>query len=380
MTSKSIAIITESYYPIIDGVSVFINNHIKSLKDHGYDFVIICPKNPQEDDHGENNNVIRLPSFAYPQYPSYRYFYRGSKRAENKIHEYNIDVIHFMTQYIAGLLGVYFSKKFNIPLIGTYLSRHNVCLDYTLFKICSTVGLKVYKYWIKTIYNRCNLVSTPSYFVAEELKSFNVSKPIEVIPCGSDIKDYMWANEKKRETKILFIGRLSYEKQIDVFIRSFPDVYKERTDIKYIIVGDGPHRKELMKLANKCCNNREIIFLGKVNPSSVPKHLKQTSILVNPCPYESQGLTITMALCMGVPVIAADGAAISEIIQHKYNGYLFRPGDHKQLAKYILELLSNDNLSSLLSKNEIMSSSKYQIATTSKQWINTYQNIIMGSG
>jgi len=123
----------------------------------------------------------------------------------------------------------------------------------------------------------------------------------------------------------LYIGRLSYEKGVDILLSGW-----ETLQIPLKIVGDGP----LREFAQKCARNSSFIeYLGQVNHTSVNHLLKMARFLVFPSKlYEGLPITIIEAFSCGVPVIAADLASRVGLIRDSETGILYSSGSPASLA------------------------------------------------
>jgi glycosyltransferase involved in cell wall biosynthesis len=109
---------------------------------------------------------------------------------------------------------------------------------------------------------------------------------------------------------------------------------------KLVIVGDGPQRKELEKLADKLDIFNNIWFAGhQQNPY---KFMAKSDLLVLSSRFESFGVVLVEAMACGIPVIASDcDFGPREIIENRANGFLVPVGDEKAMAEAIEYLLTN---------------------------------------
>ena len=131
---------------------------------------------------------------------------------------------------------------------------------------------------------------------------------------------------------MLFIGRLSPEKGVDVLLKAWE---KLSTPIPLLIFGDGPLRKELeaQAAAKKLTN---ITFVGWQNRTAIFAALKNAAALIAPslC-YEGFPMTLVEAFACGTPVICSGFGGLAEIVEDGRTGLHFRPGDESDLAAKI---------------------------------------------
>lgn len=114
------------------------------------------------------------------------------------------------------------------------------------------------------------------------------------------------------------MGRVSYEKDIDMVIRAMQHV-----DAHLLIVGKGPAKEDLEKLVNDLGLNDRITFTGFVSDEDLPRFYNMGDMVISASKFETQGLTILEAMATGKPVACRNGRAFAEIVQDGVNGYLF---------------------------------------------------------
>jgi glycosyltransferase involved in cell wall biosynthesis len=125
----------------------------------------------------------------------------------------------------------------------------------------------------------------------------------------------------------LFVGRLSPEKGIGTLLEAW-DSYGLEAPLR--IAGNGPLADQVRETASR---NANVQWLGEISRSEVLAQMRGASFLVCPSTwYESFGLIIVEAFATGLPVIASDLGALSELIVHEQTGLLFRPGDARDLV------------------------------------------------
>jgi glycosyltransferase involved in cell wall biosynthesis len=134
----------------------------------------------------------------------------------------------------------------------------------------------------------------------------------------------------------LFVGRLSEEKGIRTLLAAWTLL-----TMPLKIAGDGPMYSELLKSLQKS-TLREVDYAGALAHSDVISLMKQARILIFPSEwFEGFPLTIAEAFACGLPILASRLGAMAEIIQDNETGFLFTPGDYKELASKVEELWNN---------------------------------------
>lgn len=141
-------------------------------------------------------------------------------------------------------------------------------------------------------------------------------------------------------TGILFAGRLSYEKGVDVLIRAMALV---PGPVGLTILGDGPERASLVELADRLAPGR-VRFLGRLSGREVSEWLYRSAVSVVPSRwFENQPLAILEAYTSGTAVVGTDLGGISELVTPSVTGALFENGSESALAARLTELLSDSD-------------------------------------
>jgi GalNAc-alpha-(1->4)-GalNAc-alpha-(1->3)-diNAcBac-PP-undecaprenol alpha-1,4-N-acetyl-D-galactosaminyltransferase len=141
---------------------------------------------------------------------------------------------------------------------------------------------------------------------------------------------------------IIAIGRLSKEKDHRTLIEAFSKIKKNK-EWTLTLVGDGAELENLKMLTKSLGLEKNIVFLGHLK--DFKKEISNTSIYVLPSVFEGFPNSLIEAMSVPLACIASDCVAgPSEIINHKINGYLFEPGNSDELAKYLDELIDNEDI------------------------------------
>lgn len=175
------------------------------------------------------------------------------------------------------------------------------------------------------------------------LKRKNFSRPIKVIPqLGVDLTTFF--SDKKAREKIRrelglnqffvvgYAGRLVYEKGVHLLLQAGAHL---RQDFRILILGKGPYKNELEKLAQTLGIHKKIIWVSGVSHRQVADYLNAMDCLVLPSITtnywkEQYGQVLVQAMGCQVPVIGSTSGAIPEVVNGA--GLLFAEGDIRELA------------------------------------------------
>jgi len=266
-----------------------------------------------------------------------------------KKHWNNFDIIHTHIGSFAWA-STFFRKKSKII---THIHQY-------LFPKGSNIYVKIYFFLerklLKIGAKKTNLVITVTPYIKEIIKKKWKIKNILVINNGIDFKQFKFNKKKINKSlfKILYVGRLTKQKNIDKIINAIPLV---RNKIQFDIVGDGEEENSLKKLAlNKDIKN--VLFHGTKNKKELNKFYNISNVLLLVSDFEGQSLTLLEAMATGTPIIASNVEGTRDIIQNNYNGLLVEPTSEK-IAQAIEKLIKNPQLRENLTEKGLKEVQKY---------------------
>jgi len=241
---------------------------------------------------------------------------------------FKAEVSHRLTQTILSSVKPIL-KKINIKTIK--------CANALIFDSKRTADLYKNTYG-DILSNKIICITTPGI----ESDLFKESKPLH-----------------KQDYELITVGHLSYRKGIQYLIKAMPIVIEEYRNVKLIIVGGGPYRRELESLASKLKLNKNIIFKGNVPRKYLLEYYAYSDIYIHPSLSESFPSAIREAMSVGRPVISTDVGFADEHIKNGINGFLVKPKEVQSLASAILLLLNDEKLRLKIGKNNRKYAEKY---------------------
>jgi len=164
-----------------------------------------------------------------------------------------------------------------------------------------------------------------------------------VIPNGIEFEDTQTIkNVELHHPNVIFIGRLTRVKGVDVLIKAIPLVKEVIPNIHLYIIGSGPMENELKEIVKSMRLEENINFLGVVSDLEKFSYLKSADICVLPSFYEPFGIVLLEAMACKTAIIASDVGGIPYVLGDGEAGILFKCGDVDDLAKKIILLLSDE--------------------------------------
>ncbi|WP_234117475.1 glycosyltransferase family 4 protein [Clostridium hydrogenum] len=378
-----ILITTDTYYPMINGVVISINNLYKQLKAAGNDVKILAlsydgKQHVEGDVYYLNSRFVRV----YPQAKIIRPF--GNKIIRQLI-EWGPDIIHSQTEFSTMIVAKYIKRKLNIPQIHTYHTMYEDYLQY--FLKGKVIGKGTMSRLIKLLFNTFDEIIAPTEKVKESLSSYGIRTGIKIAPTGIDINKFsknLTLEEKESilnkygltlaDDIIIYVGRIAEEKNIDEVIKLFKEVLKPMPKLKLLIVGGGPYISNLKELVAELQIQDSVKFTGMIDVEEVQKYYKLGIAFVTASKSESQGLTYIESLASGCPVICKWDLCIKDLVINGETGYTY--DNKEQFVFEIQKIVSDKGVRETISANAIEKSKLYSTENFGKRVLEIYNEVL----
>jgi len=211
----------------------------------------------------------------------------------------------------------------------------------------SRVGRRLFPCWGK------NVIAVSKATMDRLIKQYKLTSPHRVVlvengieisrflqpPPPKDIAAFRQANGLRGQPIIGSVARLSPVKGFEFLLKAMPALLKEFPRLQMVLVGDGPARADLVRLAYALKIQEHVVITHPVEDARIP--LSTMDCFVAPSLLEGFGLALVEAMAAGVPVVATQSGGPSEIIEHGRSGLLVSSGDAEGLGKAILTLLKD---------------------------------------
>lgn len=150
---------------------------------------------------------------------------------------------------------------------------------------------------------------------------------------------------------VVCVSRLVPRKGQDTLIRVLPEIRRRVPDAALLVVGGGPYRATLEKLARQTGVERDVVFTGSVPSAELPAHYAAGDVYAMPCRTRNRGLDVEglgivylEASATGLPVVAGDSGGAPDAVREGETGYVVPGRDTAQLADRVATLLADRDL------------------------------------
>ena len=333
----NIGLFTETYYPEINGVAASVYVLREELEKQGHNVYVFTTTSPGAPKN--EKNVYRVHSLPCILISDRRVGLLYQRKIAAVIKKLNLDIIHTNTEFSLGIFGRIMARELKIPIVHTY---HTIYEDYTHYVTKGVLpdnkAKKAVRAFSKVCCNTVDEVIVPTEKVKELLRDYRVKRHIEVIPSGIDLDKFDEGRYKaeeldkirseygiqKNDKVILYLGRVSREKNIEELLYYIPSYMEKHEDTKFVLIGDGPASSHLKNMVKGQACEDSILFLGEKPYDEVGKYYQLGDVFVSASNSETQGLTFIEAMASGLPVIAKEDKCLEGIMEEGENGYFFR--------------------------------------------------------
>ncbi len=328
-----VLITTDLFTTATNGVVTSLTNLWKELEKLGHEVRILAVSDNRHS--RKEDNVYFIRSMPFPVYPDVRMPLSYHHRFVKELIAWRPDIIHSQCEFFSYQFAQYVSKKTGAPIVHTY---HTLYEQYVTYVIPSKkIGVKAVRSLMRHRLKKAARVIAPSYKVKEVLEGYRMKNELSVVPSGISIEQHQFRMtkgqrlEKRREWGIaddeillLNLGRLGEEKNLEELVRYYASAVKSIERLRFMIVGGGPAKESLEKLAESLGVKDRVIFTGMVPPTQVQMFYQLGDIFVSASTSETQGLTYVEAAANGLPLLCREDLCLVGVIEKGENGYQYR--------------------------------------------------------
>jgi len=375
----NLLVVTPYYPPHWGGLEVVAYHVASQMAKRGHNVNVVtsaprCNSSILE----ENVNVHRVSvSFKVFNTPLSLEAYRVCK-----ILAEHADLIHTYAYpvYFSDISKLIAAKR-GIPLVLEWVMDPRESQTYKQSLLARLVTDMYFKIHGDMVFDKASVIIVPSEQFKERVIRYGVSKDkIQVIPCGIDTNIFSPGRlttklQKNTKFMILFVGRISEQKGLDILLKALPRVLKEHPDTSLIVIGlcDQMHfwrriQKDLAMVRG------HVRFLENVTRSQLISYYRAAEVLAFPSRYESFGMVPIEAMACGTPVVGTPVGISAGIVRQA--GILVNREDPENLAEALNRILSEPHLRQKLSRKSLQAvSDEYCWERIIDKYEDTYQSI-----
>lgn len=379
-----VGIFSESYRPLINGVSTSVDTLVAELERAGHTVYIFTSRFPRYED--DRPGVYRFPSVNSVVEPDYVIPIPISRHIETAIPKLKLDIIHSQSPFFLGLVARRVARRAGIPLVSTNHTLYTEYTHYIPFVPRGTMRNLTIK-WMSWYYNECDWVFAPSAFTRKLLvNEYRVRKPVSVVPTGIPEPPYVLATTRaiKENLRIpgdarvlLYVGRLAKEKNLDLLLDAFAQILSSAGNVYLVIAGSGNNAARLKGRTEQLCIDEFVRYTGFLDRTRLDPLYKAADVFVYPSMTETQGLAVGEALAAGTPCVVVNGGGAPETVTNGVDGFLVRD-DVQEFASAVLKLLDDDILRRKFSDAGRRNAERLRPDRVAQLIVESYEDLVAG--
>ncbi len=379
-----IALFTECYSPVTNGVVTSVTTLRETLVAQGHRVFLFAPGTTHKED---DEDIVRLPELPFPRHPYH--FARPFPRLHIDFAMLDVDVVHCHHPFTVGKLGSDLAGKHSLPLVYTAHSLYDNMAANSKYPIFGSMSQKAVRGLVKRFCAKVDYVITPSKYTRDALRNMGVTSRFAVVPSGVVAPAVSTGGPEAIRAKLklspdtpllMFLGRLGPEKRVDVLLkavallagRNLPAALR---NFKVALVGEGMSEINLRDLGASLGISDRLLFVGAQPHSDIGDWFAASNIFTFSSPNETQGLALVEAMMAGLPCIAIDYGGPREIVLQNETGIKV-PLDPKAFANAIEKLLLNPELAHKLAVNGLNRAKIYSPEAMTEGVLEVYKTVL----
>ena len=326
-----ILLCTDRYYPAISGVVTSVMTLKKYLEALGNEVKVLTLSDDMNSHVTED--VVYIGSFdANRIYPDVRIKHPVNREHINSLIRWKPDVIHCNTEFSTFFLAKHIYRACHCPMILTYHTDYEDYLHY--LALSKKFGRRLLRRYVNYVSSYMTYIICPTGKTASQLVNYGVRSEIRTIPTGLDLERFTKKADEAELDRLrdrfnisrglptlVYVGRLGKEKNLTQIV-DYLSGYSDK-DFQFIIVGDGPDRREIEDQVRSSTIGSKTIFTGMIAQADIPLFYKIGDLFLSASQSETQGLTYIEAMAAGTPILCRKDKCLDGVVDDGVNSYLF---------------------------------------------------------
>ena len=319
-----IALFSEAFAPQVNGVVRTQTELVRYLCRRGHQVlqaVPYCKANPRSE------NVVEFRAVPFPLYPEMPFIlphWRFHRREFEKVEAFKPDLVHLMSPGVLAYFGQLWARRHGCLVVASYETDIIRYMHYYGF---GRFEPQLWRY-LRWLFNNCHHTYVPSQVTKDQLIKGGI-RDVRVFERGVD--NVLFHPGKRSEAVreslgvepgaalVLYAGRLSKEKNLDVLLRAFIRLAGEHPKARLVVTGDGPHRRALVRSIGR---SPGITFTSWKRGEELAALFASADVFALPSSTETLSLVSLESMASGVPVLAMNAGGVRDIVEHERTGLL----------------------------------------------------------
>jgi 1,2-diacylglycerol 3-alpha-glucosyltransferase len=378
---------SHGYPPTISGVTLVVQKLARAMvaKGHAVTVVTASERGDPYRDNDQGVQLVRVRSRDNPFWKEGPIPFIGWDDLEDLAEAFQPDILHTHEAAILAWQFLRLSRRRGLPLVASchYVPRF----------VAQYLGGELTEDWVEPIawgysiwlLNQCDHVVFPNPIHRQQFLERGLTVPSSIISNGMDIVRYCPADGRDEvvearyqlppRPRILFVGRLARDKEIDVLIHALAHLLRQM-EAHLLLVGRGDDRKRLEELVKDLGLGPWVHFLGFVPEEDMPALYRSVDLFAIASTCEVQSLPTLQALATGKPVVAVNALALPELVRDGLNGFLVPPGEAEAMAEAMARILRDPELAERMGRAGLAIAQHHAQEHTFDRYEALYQQLV----
>jgi 1,2-diacylglycerol 3-alpha-glucosyltransferase len=331
--AMKICMMTNTYLPHVGGVARSVSTFAGEFQRRGHEVLIVAPEFDGKPLPAKGEAiVVRVPSLRNFHGSEFSVRLPLGASLSDRIEGFAADIMHAHHPFLLGDTALRVAMNKHIPIVFTHHTRYE---DYAHYVPFSDAMRKLAVDLPTHFANLCDGVIAPSESIARLIRRRGVTSPVSVIPTGIDVKAFAAADGAAFRTKFAIpadapvvghVGRLAPEKNLGFLSTAVAEFLSHAPAARFLLVGDGPFRREVEKIMKQHDVIDRVIFAGKRTGRVLREAYRAMDVFAFASRSETQGMVVAEAMAAGQPVVALNATGVREVVRDGENGALLPRG------------------------------------------------------
>ncbi len=353
-TLKTIGLFNDSFPPIMDGVSLTVQNYAYWLNKKNHPVCVVTPNSPKHSD-SEPFPVLRYNSIPILGRKPYRFgLPKMDMSFKTELKQFSFGLVHAHCPFSSGNIALKIARKQQIPFIATFHSKYRDDFERS---VRSKQLAKLMTRQVIRFFEKADQVWIPQASVEDTIREYGFKGKVEIVDNGTDfssklpikpLKEKARAelNIQPNEPVLLFVGQHIWEKNTRLILESLALV--NDLPFKMFFIGTGYAKADLVQLAEKLDLNSKVEFIGIITErDNIKRYYAAADLFLFPSIYDNAPLVIREAAALQTPSVLVKGSSSAENIIDNFNGFLTEDSPESFSNRLRGLLLSPDKISAV---------------------------------
>lgn len=379
-----ILMISDVYFPRVNGVSTSILTFQQELAAQGHEVHIVAPHYPAG--HPEEAHISRIESGYVMLDPEDRLM-KSAKIHEltPKFHKHEFDIVHIQTPFLAHYAGIKLARALDVPTIETYHTFFEEYLYHYVPLLPKFITRRITRSFSRSQCNSVNAVIVPSTAMSSVLTQYGCTTPIHIAPTGIQMSKFESGMGSRFRAKhnipedrhlLLHVGRVAHEKNIGFLLSMVARLKADHPQVLFLICGEGPAKTDLEQQVKRMGLADNVMFVGYLDrETELLDCYRAADVFVFASRTETQGLVLLEAMALGVPVVSTAIMGTIDILSPN-RGALVAEENTEDFSAKVSRLLNNRELRLSIGDEGRAYAQTWSAPATARRVVDIYQGVI----